>query len=576
MIHILLPLDLFRVSYDVAVGRPYSRLEQLLLRLICDDQGDEGRTFQELRKAFQVHDRLLIEALVTLLREGWVAMVQNDQEIRYVATAEGLLTTSSGRRPSSLRVQRRQENIVRELMEGQLARQSDLDLVTARDVRRKTNRGARSFALTERQHRKTLNGGETEWLLPRNAEEQQWIRRIDSNARMVSGRYYLPLRVDLDKATVLGLPVNWSHLTSLILEETEQEYQNQSLASGSAAQERFDKMIKEWQRERDRVRRSSVQAAELVTVPCVETALLAGDSRRLAERALADATTHALIVISQLDDHQVARVIEVAADLRSRGVGVDVLWSCANDEALRKRLVNALGATRAKGLKGKVLFNRTPTDALADFVLAATDKGPVAVMGTGLLSVAAQDKALSPAVLVRDVRGLSNLALLASGWWQGSPDDNAELAASRWRHLSERWVEEAALSGAAPCTEEAEASWNVPTPDVPSPQPVNENSVTATLLVGAEGPAARKRLIGSSAAALVSRRLRKPWDSVSLVGTAEEWVVGLDTPSVSALALLLRGRVAAELWTQARADSDPTRAASDWVPIPNEDVKRRA
>ncbi|HEY8982445.1 MAG TPA: hypothetical protein VIU15_23015 [Streptomyces sp.] len=561
MIHILLPLDLFRVAYDVAVGRPYSRLEQLLLRLICDDQGDEGHTFQELRQAFQVHDRLLIEGLVTLLREGWVAMVQSDQEIRYVATAEGLLTTSSGRRPSSLRVQRRQENIVRELMSCQLARQSDLDLVTARDVRRKTNRGARSFALTERQHRKTLNGGETEWLLPRNADEQQWIRRIDSNARLVRGRYYLPLRVDLDKATVLGLPANWSHLTSLILEKTEQEYQNQSLASGSAAQERFDAMIKEWQGERDRVRRSSAQPAELVTVPCVETALLAGDSRQLAERALADATTHALLVVSQLDDHQIARVIEVAADLRSRGVGVDVLWSCADDEALRKRLVNALGATRAMSLTGKVHFNRTPTDALADFVLVATDKGPVAVVGTGLLSVAEQDEALSPAVLVRDVRGLSNLALLASGWWQGSPDDNAELAASRWRHLSEKWVEEAVLSGAAPGVEAAEASWNVPTLAVPSPQPVNEDSGTATLLVGAEGSAARNRLTESSAAAVVSRRLRKPWDSVSLVGTAEEWVVGLDTPSVSALALLLRGRVAAELWTQAEADSDPESGA---------------
>ncbi|MET8948259.1 hypothetical protein ABZX30_33190 [Streptomyces sp. NPDC004542] len=362
----------------------------------------------------------------------------------------------------------------------------------------------------------------------------------------------------------------------MILERTELQYQDQSLASGSVAQERFDKMIKEWQRERDRVRRSSVQAVELVTVPCVETALLAGDSRRLAEGALADATTHALIVVSQLDDHQVARVIEVAADLRSRGVGVDVLWSCADDEALRKRLVNALGATRAKSLTGKVLFNRTPTDALADFVLTATDKGPVAVVGTGLLSVPAQDEMLSPAVLVRDVRGLSNLALLASGWWQESPDDSAELAASRWRHLSEKWVEEAALNGAVPGAGEAEASWNVPTSEVPLPQPVNEDPGTATLLVGAEGPAARNRLTGSGAAAVASRRLGKPWDSISLVGTAEEWVVGLDAPSVSALALLLRGRVAAELWTQVGAESDPTRAASgSRVPIPDGDVKRR-
>ncbi|MCX4528570.1 MULTISPECIES: hypothetical protein [unclassified Streptomyces] len=556
MIHVLLPLDVFRVSYDVAVGRPYSRLEELLLRLISKDQGEEGRTFQELRQAFQVHDRLLIEGLVTLLREGWAAMVQSDQEIRYVATREGLLTISSSRRPASLRVQRRQTSIVRELLSCQLARLSDLEVLRTEEVRRKTNRGSVSFALRGRHHRKTLNGGETEGLLPRNADEQQWIRRIDSNAKLARGKYYLPLRVDLEEGTVLGLPGNWSHLAPLALEETEQQYQD--LAVGSDAQERFDRMLKEWEKDRSHVRRSSgspAPRAELAAMPCAEAALSAGGSRRLAERALERATGHVLIVASQLDDAQAARVTEVAAGLQSRGVSVDVLWSCADaEEGLRKRLANALGSSRGKATPGKIFFNRTPTEAMADFVLAATDDGPVAVLGAGLLSGATQEHTLSPAVLVDDVRGLSTLALLASGWWQESPDDNAELTASRWRHLAEKWVEEAALSRAAPGVEEVEESWDLSTPLLPSPGSGEDGGSSLSLLIGAQGAAARERVMQTDGSA--TQRLGQPWDPVQVAATAGEWVVGVARQSVSALAFQLRGRLAAELWQQAGDERD--------------------
>ncbi|WP_432199062.1 hypothetical protein [Streptomyces sp. bgisy027] len=560
MIHVLLPLDVFRVAYDVAVGRPYSKLEELLLRFIAEDQG-EGRVFQEFREAFQVHNRLLIEGLVTLLREGWVAMVQSDQDIRYVATSEGLLTISRSRRPASLRVQRRQTSVVREMLSCQLATLSDLEVLSAKEVRRKTNRGAVSFALRGRHHRKTLNGGETEWLLPRNADEQQWIRRIDNNAKLVRGKYYLPLRVDLEEGTVLGLSGNWSHLAPLVLEETEQQYQD--LAVGSDAQERFDRMLQEWEKDRSHVRRSSRSPglrAELATMPCTEAALSAGDSRRLAERALERATGHALIVASQLDGDQAARVNEVATGLQSRGVSVDVLWSCADaEEGLRKRLLNVLGSSRGRATPGKMFFNKTPTDAMADFVLAATDDGPVAVVGAGLLSGTAQDHAPSPAVLIDDVRGLSTLALLAAGWWQESPDDNAELAASRWRHLAEKWVEEAALSQAAPGVEELEDSLDLSAALLPSPRSSEDGGSSVSLLIGAQGAAAREMAMPSDGPA--THRLGQPWEPVQVTATADQWVVGVDSRSVSALSFRLRGRLAADLWQQAGVEHDRAGAA---------------
>jgi hypothetical protein len=555
VIHVLLPLDLFRVSYDVAVGRPYSALEELLLRLIAEDRGEEGRVFQELREAFQVHDRLLIEGLVTLLREGWVAMVQSDQDIRYVATEEGLLTISKSRRPASLRVRRRHTSIVREMLSCQLANLSDLEVLSEKDVRRKTNRAAITFALRGRHHRKTLNGGETEWLLPRNADEQQWIRRIDSDARLVRGKYYLPLRVDLEEGTVLGLPGAWRHLTPLVLEETGQRYED--LAIGSEAQERFGRMLAEWEKDRSHVRRSSgsPDRAEPVGMTCVEAALSAGASRRLAERALERATGHVLIMASRLDDAQAARVSQVAGGLQSRGVSVDLLWSCGDaEEGLPKRLVNALGSLRGRAAPGKIFFNKTPTDAKADFVLITTDDGPVAVVGAGLLSGAAQDEALSPTVLTDDVRGLSTLALLAAGWWQECPDDNADLVASRWRHLAEKWVEEAALTQATPGAAGPESSVELSSRHIPSPRPGREGDSSVSLLIGAQGAAARERIMQSDGH--VADGLGKPWEPVQVTATSGAWVVGADSGSVSVLSFKLRGRLATELWQQAEAERD--------------------
>ncbi|MFJ2733064.1 hypothetical protein [Streptomyces sp. NPDC087317] len=556
MIHVLLPLDVFRVSYDVAVGRPYSRLEELLLRLIADDKGEEGRVFHELREAFQVHERLLIEGLVTLLREGWVAMVQSGQEIRYVATHEGLLTISDSRRPASLRVRRQQTSVVREMLSCQLARLADLEVLRAEEVRRKTHRGAVSYALKGRHHRKTLNGGEAEWLLPRSADEQQWIRRIDSDARLARGKYYLPLRVNMGEGTVLGLPGNWRHLAPLVLEEAKQQYQD--LAVGSEDQRRFDNVLKERDTGRSRFRRtdrSSVLRAELATMPGLEAALSAGASCRLAERVLERASGHVLIVTSCLDDAQVARVSEVATSLRGRGVSVDVLWSCAEvQEESRRRLVNALDSARGKAVQGKLFFNKTPTDAKADFVLAATSNGPVAVVGAGLLFGTAQEQAFSPAVLVEDVRGLSTLALLASGWWQESPDDNAELVASRWRHLAERWVEEAALRLAAPGVDEPEDSWDLSGPHVPSPRSDEDEASSVSLLIGAQAAATRDRVVQGDVSA--TARLLQTWDPVQVTATAQEWVVGARSSSVSALSFYLRGRLATELWQEAGVGGD--------------------
>ncbi|MFD4587939.1 hypothetical protein [Streptomyces sp. NPDC058434] len=555
MTHVLLPLDVFHVSYELAVGRPFSKLEELLLRLIAEDQGEEGRVFQELREAFQVHDRLLVEGLVTLLREGWVAMVQSDPDIRYVATVEGLVTIDKGRRPAGLRVQRRHAKIVRETLSCQVEHINNLEVFTAEEIRRKTGRMAIGFALRRRQHRRTLNGGETEWLLPRSSGEQQWIRRIDSDARVLRGKYFLPLRVDLEERTVRGLPGNWGQLIPLVLDQTEQQFPD--LAVGSEAQRRFGSLLKERGGYRGRGQHTAgrdVPQPEPAAVPCAEAALRAWESRQLAERALERASGRVLIAASHLDDAQAKRLSEVVTGLRGRGVSVDVLWSCADvSGSAHRRLVDALDSARGRSATGKLFYNRTPAEAKGDFVLADTGDGPVAVLGAGLLSGPAQDQALCPAVLVDDVRGLSTLALLASGWWQESPDDHTELAASRWRRLAEKWVEEAALNLVGLGTEQPEDSPDSVQPLLPSPRGGAEAS-EVSLLIGAQGAATIDRLLDHGAC--TTDHLPDTWDPVGVAATAREWVVYVRGTWLSTLSFRLRGRLAAELWERAGIGRD--------------------
>ncbi|MGW3265511.1 hypothetical protein [Streptomyces sp. NPDC001056] len=559
MTHVLLPLDVFRVSYEVAVGRPYSKLEELLLRLIAEDQGEEGRVFEDLREAFQVHERLLVEGLVTLLREGWVAMVQSDHGIRYVVTDEGLVTIDKGRRPASLRVQSRHAKIVREALNSQVEHINNLEVFTAEEIHRKTGRMAIRFALRRRQHRATLNGGEVEWLLPRSSGEQQWIRRIGSDARVQRGKYFLPLRVDLQERTVQGLPSNWSQLVPLVLEQTEEQFSD--LAVGDEAQRRFGSLLKERGGHRSRGRyfaRGDV-LPEPTTVPCAEATLRSIESRRLAERALERASGRALIVTSHLDDSQVGRLSEVVTGLCRRGVSVDVLWSCADvSEETRRGLVGALESVRGQSGPGKVFFNRTPADAKAEFVLADTNAGPVAVLGAGLLLEPAQDESISPAVIVDDAHGVSTLALLASGWWQDSSDNHTELAASRWRRVAENWVEDAALNLAGPAREEPESYPDAVQPLFPQPRGSAEAS-EVSLLIGAQGAVTRDRLVDDCGSK--GNRLPDIRGPVEVTASAREWVVGVRGAGQSTVSFQLRGPRAAELWQRAGVGCEQAEAA---------------
>ncbi|MFE3036903.1 hypothetical protein ACFXKY_35280 [Streptomyces canus] len=468
MLRVLLPLNMYGVKYEVAHGRPYSRLEELLLKAVNNAEGAAGRTFDDLKKLFMVHDRLLTEGLVTLIQEGWLAMVQQENEVRYLVTKEGRLTIEHGRRPSKLRVHTRHARILRERLTGQLARASDLRLVTGPTAVRATgSRNWKKYALAPRLLRTKINGGEAEHLLPRSRERQERISWIDSVARLNTDLYYLPVQVDLEKSEVMGVPQQWRSLTPLILAEVVERYEE--LAGDVDVQEKLSELMRGTAakgRAEERGVSTSTASSDLghyaqVSVRREDFALTDDDRHRFVESVLAECSGNVLVIAAAMDVQKAGVARDLLARLRQRGVNADLLWSCDTAETAAQdvpvtgtdaarsdpadQIDRLLGASRTGAGSGKVEFARAPAQVATDLVLAVTERGPVAVMGVDLLDSATGHGRFSPVVRLSDPAALASVARLCAGWWEELRRSGGSLPAHRWKHLAQRWAGEAAL-----------------------------------------------------------------------------------------------------------------------------------
>jgi hypothetical protein len=445
MIHALVPLSMYSIRYELAFGRPYGRFEELLLQAVADN--NRGSTFTELRQIFQLHDRLLTEGLVTLIQEGWVAMAQVEGEIHYLVTEEGRETVASRRRPSNLKVRSRHAAIVQERLTGELAAAKDLTVISAARLRAKNGRSVWRDALRPRMSRMAINGGEAERFLPRGADDrQEWIRWIDSAARVSQDLHYLPVRVDTDERHVLGLPYHWLHLEQLIVEEVEER-----------AEEFLDVQFQEDVRSliQSSVSRTSGRKADSATVTaasslvvaagaCDDVALTSTESRKALIEVLDRCSGHALLVVGRLTPESARGVRDAIVGLVSRRVKVDLLWSSADQERT-KEVFSVLSTARARAIEpGAVVFNTVSADLPADLLLTTGANGPEALVGPALTCT--EDGTLNPTVRLSDRAALAALARLAAGWWEAHSNVAGMLPPHRWKHFAEEWAGEAAMS----------------------------------------------------------------------------------------------------------------------------------
>lgn len=197
---VLVPVSRFRVAYEIARGRPYSRLERRVLEAIAE----RGATLHDLTAAFQIHERLLIESVVTLVNAGWVA-VAGGTEATFVLTAEGKAAIDTGQDPMSVVVsQGRPQIVILERVTGQLARHSE-----ARSYRREdlANVWESAAFIRSRIPRNTLDDARVEKLLPGSPGE--WIRWVGPITLASKNTHFVPVDVNDETEQVHGLPTAW-------------------------------------------------------------------------------------------------------------------------------------------------------------------------------------------------------------------------------------------------------------------------------------------------------------------------------------------------------------------------------
>ena len=84
----LVPISRFRSDIRGRCRPPFSQLERMVLRAIKEGMTD----LERMQTTFQVHPRILIEALVTLTQAGWVSF-SSQEGGGFLLTSEGAKAT---------------------------------------------------------------------------------------------------------------------------------------------------------------------------------------------------------------------------------------------------------------------------------------------------------------------------------------------------------------------------------------------------------------------------------------------------------------------------------------------------
>jgi len=206
----LVPISRFRVPFATAQGRPYSRLEQL----VCRSVGEGAATIDALVETFRVHRRLITQAVVNLVQDGFVAL-GGASDSALLLTREGAEAVERGVLSRTVVGPSRRTIVVMERLTGGLAPNAEVRFLDDRQVREMYRDALR---LPIRVGYNDVDGAQVRHLLPQRQFE--WLQFIGTVTQLSKGSHWLPVDADLAAGAVIGIPDRWDHrLSGVILDD---------------------------------------------------------------------------------------------------------------------------------------------------------------------------------------------------------------------------------------------------------------------------------------------------------------------------------------------------------------------
>jgi hypothetical protein len=437
---VFIPVSKFRVIYETARGRPYSKLEHMVLQAAAEG----GVTLRVLSRTFRVHERLLVEAVVTLVTAGWVAVARGP-EARFVLTALGNEAVQSGDDPVSVVVSPpRPQIVVMDRVAGQLARNSEVRYYRRSDVDEAWESGV---AMRERIERNSLDESQVQKLLPRQTGE--WVRRVGPITLASRGTHFSVADVDVDSGLVRGLPPAWQDsLTGRVLAlaraRAADEESRVAAGAGSGSNRRAPAV---------RQGRGFVGVPKLPRTAVVRTTdlhLERGDftigtdeHNNYLVAVLSRAESSVVVVspgVSSVDTF--TRLAESTQAAVARGVRVDFLIGTEGDVELQDlvAVTNRVGY-QADNREGRSRLRVRPraTGSGASLVLYDDENGDLCgLLGDHRWLESPVTGGTALGVELRQASLCGDLARAVGSLWSGTVGTNVEDAASaeRWRRLA--------------------------------------------------------------------------------------------------------------------------------------------
>lgn len=391
------PVSVGSVTIYAAKGRRWSVVEHLLLDAVCR----EPRSAAELSEASSLPVRMVVEAMINLMRVGWVELVAKGASSIFVATPGGQSHVDRDDLPVVIRLIRRPVRYAIDRVSGTVLRYRDLDFIWSSRFRHIRDQVDAVIAPADN----LPEPKQIEVIGSMLHDDEEYRGVVTNSARIGEG--YALVRVASGK--VRGLSNAPDALIAEIL----------AVANRHTVPDRVERVATVAPRvSKFSPRHVTFSNEDLVLGGAEHKALLEG----LIRNAVSSITIHSTFVGGGGSD-AVVDLLEAAA---KRGVRIDILWGKTDEadgsNATRDACARINERMHKDGLSHFLRAHPFATESHAKIVVADDGKGGfVAVLGscnwlsTGFQSFEASLRTADP-LLVSDVmEAMSQTAMVVTG-----------------------------------------------------------------------------------------------------------------------------------------------------------------
>ena len=391
-----------------------------------------------MQRTFQVHPRILIEALVTLTQAGWVSFSSQDGG-GFRLTSEGATATDKDESPSTITVVSKTAFFLLERLTGDIIGNDEVRFTSRAHL---GTTWTDAVPLRAEFHENSLDEGQVRRLLPRRQGE--WVRWIGPIDMVSKGAHWVPVDIDTATGTLAGLPDRWrTRLGPVILEEAKRREMTVSprvrtrrwIAGGGASQRAWSAG--------SRVDRGLSPGGTWPADVAEGDLLCDGEEHdSLLVKVLEEATSSIFVASAFLGVTAVEALRERLLGALSRGVNLDLLWGdSAGAEAggaTLDELKKVAYEARRAGYTGVLKFNRVASGSHAKMLIFDAPMGMCAVIGSySWLSAFGGDRCTTNlSVRLWHAGAVAEACGCAAGLWAGTESATLSSTADRWRSVA--------------------------------------------------------------------------------------------------------------------------------------------